>query len=51
MEPDDDNLVVEINSRLLKFYSLVNKIKFFLYVKVLNFLRIAKNTLQMPLGQ
>lgn len=34
MEPGDDNLVVEINSRLLKFYSLVNTNKCFLYVKV-----------------
>lgn len=51
MEPGDDNLVAERNSRLLKFYSLVNSIKCFLYVKVLNFLRIANNTLQMPVQQ
>lgn len=44
MEPGDDNLVVEINSRLLKFYILVNTIKCFLNVKVLNFLRIVNNT-------
>lgn len=51
MEPGDDILVVEKNSRLLKFYSSVNKIKCFLYVNVLNFLRIANNTLQMPVQQ
>lgn len=51
METGDDNLVVERNSRLLKFYSSVNEIKCFLYVKVLNFLRIANNTFQMPVQQ